>query len=73
MNAILKRPVLDHHRGAWHEAGERVEVCARIRRADFDAREMTKVRFANGSEALLFEDEIGCEVTVDDSPGYSKS
>jgi hypothetical protein len=44
MDALLRRAVRDHSRGNWHPAGEHVEVFGRIRRPDFNARAMTKVR-----------------------------
>jgi hypothetical protein len=44
MDALLRRAVCDHSRGNWHPAGEHAEVFGRIRRPDFNARAMTKVR-----------------------------
>ncbi len=68
MDALLRRGVRDHNRGNWHPASEHVEVFGRIRRADFDARAMTRVRFSDGSEALLFEDELGQGLSAGDLP-----
>jgi hypothetical protein len=59
MDAILIRPVREQSGGAWHYAGERVEVCGSIRRANFDTRLLTRVRFSDGSMGLAFEEELG--------------
>jgi hypothetical protein len=59
MDAILIRPVRDQRRGAWHHAGERVEVCGSVRRGQFDSRILTRVRFGDGSVGFVFEEELG--------------
>jgi|HubBroStandDraft_6_1064221.scaffolds.fasta_scaffold1050053_2 hypothetical protein len=59
MDAILIRSVRDQRHGAWHYSGERVEVCGSVRRADFDPRLLTRVRFSDGSVGLVFEEELG--------------
>lgn len=59
MEAILIRPVRDQCCGAWHHAGERVEVCGSVKRAQFDSRLLTRVRFNDGSVGLVFEEELG--------------
>ncbi len=64
MDAILLRPIRDRCRGAWHQAGERVEICGTIRRADFDSRKLTRIRFADGSTGLVFEGELGQPLDV---------
>jgi len=58
MDAILIRPVRDQRCGAWHHAGERVEVYGSVRRAQFDSRLLTRVRFCDGSVGLVFEEEL---------------
>jgi len=68
-NAILRRPVRDHTRGAWHPAGDRVQVCGAVKRANFDATtELLRVKFSDNTEALLFEDEVGQELGARDLP-----
>jgi hypothetical protein len=65
-NAILRRSVRDHTRGAMHSAGETIQVCGTVKRASFDTTELLRVKFCDGSEALLFEDELAQEVRADD-------
>jgi hypothetical protein len=67
-NAILRRPVRDHTRGAWHPAGDHVQVCGAVKRANFDSTELLRVKFSDNTEALLFEDELGQELGADNLP-----
>jgi hypothetical protein len=67
-NAILRRAVRDHTRGAWHQAGECIAICGTVKRASFDTTELLRVKFSDGTEALLFEDELGQEIRAGDLP-----
>jgi hypothetical protein len=55
-------------RGTMHRAGETIQVCGTVKRASFDTTELLRVKFIDGSEALLFEDELGQEIRAGDLP-----
>jgi len=57
MLATLIKPVRDNF-GRWHKVGEHVAPVSMTKRAEFDARLLINVVFANGAHGALFSDEI---------------
>jgi hypothetical protein len=57
MLATLTKPVRDNCE-RWHMVGEHVASVSMTKRAEFDARLLINVVFADGGHGALFSDEI---------------
>jgi hypothetical protein len=64
----LTQTVREHTRGAWHPAGDRVQLRGAVKRANFDTAELVRVKFSDNTQALLFEHELGQELNAGDLP-----